>query len=139
MQHDPQTGKHLPVASHSRTWTELEPYESLLRLEVTALAETLSHLQYITAFASRIDIRATPEFRALLKWHPWNHPRLTAQILDIKNYNPHFVTTNPVLPAELAWDALDSWEAPECEALALPADLDAALRRPAKTVKAAKF
>ena len=117
----------------------MEPYDSLLRLEVTAIAETLSRLQYITAFAAHIDLCASPEFRALLKWHPRNHPRLTPQLLDIKNYNPHFPTTGPVLPAELAWDVRDSWEAPEHADLALPAELDAILRRPAKIVKAAKF
>ena len=45
-----------------------------------------------------------------MKASPRLHPKLQAQIVDIKCYQPKWVSDDSVLPPELAWDASDDWE-----------------------------
>jgi RNase H-like domain found in reverse transcriptase len=83
LQKDPKSTNYLPIASHSRFWTTKELQQSKLQLEAVAIQQTLSNLNYITAFASQIVVPCTPEFKVLYKSYPSLHPKLCAQLLDI--------------------------------------------------------
>jgi RNase H-like domain found in reverse transcriptase len=137
LQKDPLHPRWLPIASHCRTWKPREAAESELALECICIQETLAKLQHFTAFASRLEVAASPSFRALVNLAPKGHPRIHAQILDIKAYRPTFTTKdNPRLPPELAWSVEEPWCSPP-DTIPLPPELN--LRTPARRSKYNQF
>ena len=79
LQQDPQhPRKWVPVSSWGRALEPLERLESRVVLELRALREGCWKLGEFTAFARKLEMRVSPELRALLKVAPRAHPELHA-------------------------------------------------------------
>jgi hypothetical protein len=68
-------------------------------------------MRHITAYCKKVRLLCSEEAKILIKSAPRLHPKLMANIIDIRQYNVEFepTPTNP-FPHELLLDSVDEWD-----------------------------